>query len=62
VRRYPKVSDMMTLVKYAFLENLGYRQLVTLYRAQGVLRYFAGSRKWEVVEHKGVEAAVAAES
>lgn len=62
VRRYPKVSDMMTLVKYAFLENLGYRQLVSIYRAQGVLRYFAGSRKWEVVEHAGVEAAVAAES
>ena len=62
VRRYPKVSDMMTLVKYAFLENLGYRQLVSIYRAQGVLRYFRGARKWEVVEHAGVEAAVASEA
>jgi cellulose synthase/poly-beta-1,6-N-acetylglucosamine synthase-like glycosyltransferase len=58
VRRYPKVSDMFTLVKYAFLENLGYRQLVSIYRAQGVLRYLTGARKWELVEHEGVEAAV----
>jgi cellulose synthase/poly-beta-1,6-N-acetylglucosamine synthase-like glycosyltransferase len=58
VRRYPKVRDMFTLVKYAFLENLGYRQLVSMYRAQGVLRYFAGARKWELVEHEGVEASV----
>jgi cellulose synthase/poly-beta-1,6-N-acetylglucosamine synthase-like glycosyltransferase len=58
VRRYPKISDMLTLVRYAFLENLGYRQLVTIYRAQGVLKYFAGSRKWELVTHKGLEAPV----
>lgn len=59
VRRYPKVSDMFTLVRYAFLENLGYRQLVTLYRAQGVLKYFAGARKWELVTHQGLESPIA---
>lgn len=55
VRRYPKVSDMFTLVQYAFLENLGYRQLVSIFRAQGVFRYFTGARKWELVTHAGVE-------
>ena len=38
---------------YAVLENLGYKQMVTFFRAQGVLRYFIGRRKWEYVTHTG---------
>jgi cellulose synthase/poly-beta-1,6-N-acetylglucosamine synthase-like glycosyltransferase len=55
VKRYPSFQDMLVLVQYALLENFGYRQLISLYRAQGVLRYFAGAKKWEVVKHAGVE-------
>jgi cellulose synthase/poly-beta-1,6-N-acetylglucosamine synthase-like glycosyltransferase len=55
VKRYPSFQDMLVLVQYALLENFGYRQLISLYRAQGVLRYFAGAKKWEVVTHAGVE-------
>ena len=55
IRRYPKYSDMLTLVLYAFLENLGYRQAVSLARAQGVFQFFSGKRRWEVVVHEGVE-------
>jgi cellulose synthase/poly-beta-1,6-N-acetylglucosamine synthase-like glycosyltransferase len=56
VRRYPSYRDMLTLVLYALLENFGYRQIVTFYRAQGVLSYFYGKTKWELVEHEGMEA------
>ena len=56
IRRYPKYTDMLTLVVYAFLENIGFRQAVSLARAQGVLQFFTGSRRWEVVEHEGVKA------
>ncbi|HEY3927962.1 MAG TPA: glycosyltransferase [Candidatus Koribacter sp.] len=56
IRRYPKVSEMFTLVFYAFLENFGYRQLLSAIRAQGVLQFLLGKRSWEVVAHKGAEA------
>ncbi len=58
VRRYPTIRNVMTLVGYAILENLGYRQMVTFFRAQGVLRFFTfGKKTWEVVTKKGVAAA-----
>jgi hypothetical protein len=53
VRRYPKYSDMLTLMLYALLENFGYRQLISFFRAQGVMRYVAGAQKWEVVTKSG---------
>lgn len=54
LRRYPKVGDVLTLILYAVIENFGYRQLVTFFRAQGVLQYFRGKEKWEVVAKTGV--------
>ena len=59
LRRYPKLHHVLILMLYAILENLGYRQMVTFFRAQGVLQYFTGLRGWEVVAHRGFEAQVA---
>ncbi len=55
LRRYPKVKDVLNMVLFAMIENVGYRQMVTFFRAQGVIRYFAGLQKWELVVHKGFE-------
>ena len=55
-RRYPKFRDLMTLLMYAVLENVGYRQVILYYRFQGVVRFLTGFRKWEKVVHVGVEA------
>ena len=55
LRRYPKVRDVLYLVLWAVVENVGYRQMVTLFRAQGVLQYFTGLQKWELVVHKGFD-------
>jgi cellulose synthase/poly-beta-1,6-N-acetylglucosamine synthase-like glycosyltransferase len=52
-RRYPSLKDFKDLMKYAVLENLGYRQLVLFYRVQGVVQFLTGSRKWEPVVHLG---------
>jgi cellulose synthase/poly-beta-1,6-N-acetylglucosamine synthase-like glycosyltransferase len=60
LRRYPKIRQVLVLMMYAVIENLGYRQMITLFRAQGVLRYLLGQRKWEVVEHTGVRGELAA--
>lgn len=52
-RRYPGIRDLLTLLLFAFLENIGYRQLVLYYRFQGVLRFLSGFRSWEKVVHVG---------
>jgi cellulose synthase/poly-beta-1,6-N-acetylglucosamine synthase-like glycosyltransferase len=52
-RRYPSLRDLITLLWYAVLENIGYRQLVLLFRVQGVFRFLTGFQKWEKVVHVG---------
>jgi cellulose synthase/poly-beta-1,6-N-acetylglucosamine synthase-like glycosyltransferase len=52
-RRYPSFRDLVILLWYAIMENIGYRQLVLFYRVQGVLRFLTGFRKWEKVAHAG---------
>ncbi len=52
-RRYPSFRDLMILLLYAVLENIGYRQIVLYYRVQGVLRFVLGFRQWEKVTHVG---------
>ena len=53
LHRYPRIRDVMTLMIYAVIEGVGYRQIMAFFRAQGVLQYFTGRNKWEVVVHKG---------
>jgi len=62
LRRYPKLKHVLVLMIFAVIENLGYRQLVALFRAQGVLRYLLGQKKWEKVEHTGVRGELAQEA
>jgi len=58
LRRYPRVKDVVILMMYAVIENVGYRQIVTFFRAAGVLQYFLPRRKqrWETVDHRGLAA------
>jgi hypothetical protein len=55
-RRYPRFRDLLILLMFAVFENIGYRQLVLYYRFQGVLKFLAGSRRWEKVAHVGATA------
>lgn len=52
-RRYPGFRDLMTLLWYAMLENIGYRQIILYYRFQGFVRFLTGFRSWEKVIHAG---------
>ncbi len=52
-RRYPRFRDLAILLWYAFIENIGYRQLVLFYRFQGLIRFLTGFRRWEKVVHVG---------
>ena len=55
-RRYPRYRDLLVLLGYALLENIGYRQLVVWYRVQGFWRFLTGFQQWEKVTHGGAEA------
>ena len=58
LRRYPSWKHVLILMIYAVIENIGYRQMVTLFRAHGVLQYFTGRRRWETIQHQGINAQV----
>jgi hypothetical protein len=55
-RRYPRLRDLLTLLVFAVLENLGYRQLILFYRFQGTMKFLARNRRWETVAHVGARA------
>ena len=56
LHRYPRIRQVLTLMAYSVIECLGYRQMTAFFRAQGVLQYFVGTKRWELVVHKGASA------
>lgn len=64
LQRYPRPKQVFILMIYAVIENIGYRQIVTFFRAYGVLQSFRKHRKnrWEHVEHQGMIARPATNS
>jgi cellulose synthase/poly-beta-1,6-N-acetylglucosamine synthase-like glycosyltransferase len=52
-RRYPKPRDLLVLLVYGMLENIGYRQLILFFRIEGTLKFLVGSHRWEKVMHRG---------
>ena len=52
-RRYAKLSDLIILFAAAFLENFGYRQLVSWWRFLAIVEYISGKRQWGSMEKKG---------
>ena len=54
-RRYPKLSDLIELLILAVLENLGFRQLSTVWRAQGLWSAIRGKSGWGVMVRRGFE-------
>ncbi len=55
MRRYPSVFDLGRLLGAAVLENFGYRQLLTLWRVQGVWDALRGKKGWGAMERRGFQ-------
>ncbi len=51
--KYRNGRDLAVLLAYAFLENLGYRQVTLWWRICGIWDYFSGGKGWEKFERKG---------
>ena len=45
-RRYPRARDLLSLFGLAFIENLGYRQLIAWWRFRGVMSALFRRRSW----------------
>lgn len=56
-RQYPRFSQWVILLVFAFLENLGYRQLMSFLRFQGLLDYILRRGNWGSMERGGHGAA-----
>lgn len=46
-------KQVMKLAVYAFLENIGYRQLIVFYRLEGIVRFRKYRRNWGKIKRKG---------
>ena len=52
-KRYEKLGDLIILFAAAFLENFGYRQLVSWWRFLAIVEYVSGKRQLGYMEKKG---------
>ncbi len=55
MKRYPRFRDLFILGSCGILENLYYRQFLSLVRAKAFLDYFRGRNAWGTMEKKGFE-------
>lgn len=53
-RRYQRVGDVLMLILFALLENVGFRQLHAWWRLRGLIDYLKGNKEWGVMVRKGI--------
>ena len=53
-RRYPKLKDVLIITCYAFIENLGFRQIHTWWRFTGLWDFLKGNKEWGGMVRKGL--------
>jgi cellulose synthase/poly-beta-1,6-N-acetylglucosamine synthase-like glycosyltransferase len=61
-RRYDRRGDLVRLVAYSFVENFGFRQLMTAYRVRGFFAYLRGNKAWGEIQRVGFSSAPASGS
>lgn len=50
--KYPTVTQILKLSLFSILANFGYRQIITLFRLEGILRFRKDKNTWGVIERK----------
>jgi cellulose synthase/poly-beta-1,6-N-acetylglucosamine synthase-like glycosyltransferase len=59
LQRYPRWSDVVKLTFYSVLENFGYRQLNTVWRALAIISFLRKNQSWGAMERQGFDPAKA---
>ncbi|BFN37099.1 glycosyltransferase [Fidelibacter multiformis] len=54
-KRYGRFRDLLNLFWLAVVENFGYRQLTTYWRARGTWSFFRKVKSWGAMERKGFQ-------
>jgi cellulose synthase/poly-beta-1,6-N-acetylglucosamine synthase-like glycosyltransferase len=57
LNRYPRWLDVLKLTLYGVLENFGYRQLNTVWRAWAIVSFLRKSQSWGAMERQGFDPA-----
>ncbi len=52
-RRYPRLKDILTIVAYGLLENIVYRQWLSVIRAKAFFDFALGKEEWGEMEKRG---------
>lgn len=55
--RYPRWRDLVKLTLYGVVENFGYRQMVTAWRAWAIVSFLRKNQSWGAMERRGFESA-----
>lgn len=50
--KYPTISQLMKLTLFGILENFGFRQIITLYRLEGIFRYKKYKHSWVKIKRE----------
>ncbi len=53
LERYPRWWDLMKLIFYGVLENFGYRQVNTVWRAMAIASFLRNNKDWGAMERRG---------
>jgi cellulose synthase/poly-beta-1,6-N-acetylglucosamine synthase-like glycosyltransferase len=57
LNRYPRWLDVLKLTLYSILENFGYRQLNTVWRAWAIVSFLRNNQSWGAMERQGFDEA-----
>lgn len=58
-RKYPNLKHVLILSLYAFIENIGFRQIHTWWRFKGLIKFLKGDKEWGVMSRIGIDGNVA---
>jgi cellulose synthase/poly-beta-1,6-N-acetylglucosamine synthase-like glycosyltransferase len=58
-KRYPKVRNLLLLIVASLVENLGFRQLLTVWRALAFIDVIRGNKAWGAMDRQGLQARAA---
>lgn len=53
--KYPTLKHLFRLSFYGIIENFGYRQLITLYRIEGIVKFRKMGKSWGEIKRKSFE-------
>mgnify|MGYP006271759597 FL=1 len=55
-KTYSSTKDILVLTGYSFIENLGYRQIHSIWQVSGIIDFIRGNTSWGQMKREGFEA------